>query len=162
MPTPTYEPIATVTATGGTSILIMSSIPQSFTDLVLIVNGNNNVDDEFRLRFNNDAGLNYRVLFVYGSSGGVSSSEYVGTNYAQIGGIYSTGTRTGQVMANIFSYSNGNINKVVSSIASSGNYIQFRTNTWRSTAVITQIDAFLAGGTFTNPTTFTLYGIKAA
>jgi len=162
MPTPTYEPITTVTATGGSSILVMSSIPQTYTDLVLAVNGDNTVDDEFRLRFNSDDGSNYRVLFLYASSGGVSSAEYASTNYAQLGGIFTPGTATGSNMINIFSYSNTTINKTVVNTSNSGNYTQFRTNTWKSTAAITRIDAYLAGGTFTNPTTFSLYGIKAA
>lgn len=163
MPTATYEPIATVTATGGSSILVMSSIPQTYTDLVLAVNGDSDVDDEFRLRFNSDSGSNYRVLFLYGSSSGISSSEYTATNYAQLGGIYTSGTGTGSNMLYIFSYANTSVSKTVVSTANSGNYIQFRNNTWRSTAAITQIDCFLAGGgVFTNPTTLTLYGIKAA
>lgn len=162
MPTATYEPIATVTATGGSSILVMSSIPQTYTDLVLIVNGNTSNDDEFRLRFNSDSGNNYRVLFMYGNGSAVTSTEYVGTNYAQMGGIYTTGTRTGSNIINIFSYSNTNMNKTVVSTANSGNYTQFRTNTWRSTSAITQIDAYVANGTFTNPTTLTLYGILKA
>lgn len=162
MPTATYEPIATVTATGGSSILVMSSIPQTYTDLVLIVNGNTSVDDEFRLRFNSDSGNNYRVLFMYGNGSSVAATEYAGTNYAQMGGIYTTGTRTGSNIINIFSYSNTNMNKTVVSTANSGNYTQFRTNTWRSTSAITQIDAYVANGTFTNPTTLTLYGILKA
>jgi hypothetical protein len=161
MPTATYEPITTVTATGSSSILVMSSIPQTYTDLVLAVNGDNDVDDEFQLRFNGDSGSNYRVIFLYASSGGVSSAQYASTNYAQLGGLFTTGTATGSNMINIFSYSNTTINKTVVSTANSGNYAQFRTNTWQSTSAITRIDCFLAGGTFTNPTTFSLYGIKA-
>jgi hypothetical protein len=163
MPTPTYEPVATVTATSGGSILVMDSIPQTYTDLVLVVNGNTTNDDEFRLRFNNDSGSNYRVLFMYGSSSGVSSAEYASTTFAQMGGIYSSGTRTGSNIINIFGYSNTNFNKTVVSTANSGNYIQFRTNVWRSTSAITRIDVFIAGGgTFVDPTTLTLYGIKRA
>lgn len=162
MPTATYEPIATVTATSGSSILVMDSIPQTYTDLVLIVNGNTSVDDEFRLRFNSDAGSSYRVLFVYGNGSTVTQAQYTSTDYAQMGGIYATGTRTGSNIINIFSYSNTTMNKTVVSTANSGNYIQFRNNTWRSTSAITRIDAYVAGGTFTNPTTLTLYGIKAA
>ena len=162
MPTATYEPIATVTATGGSSILVMSSIPQTYTDLVLIVNGNTSVDDEFRLRFNSDSGNNYRVLFMYGNGSSIAATEYVGTNYAQMGGLYATGTRTGSNIINIFSYSNTNMNKTVVNTANSGNYTQFRTNTWRSTSAITQIDAYVSGGTFTNPTTLSLYGILKA
>lgn len=161
MPT-TYEPIATVTATSGSSILVMDSIPQTYTDLVLIVNGNTSVDDEFRLRFNSDAGSSYRVLFVYGNGSTVTAAQYASTDYAQMGGIYATGTRTGSNIINIFGYSNTTMNKTVVSTANSGNYIQFRNNTWRSTSAITRIDAYVAGGTFTNPTTLTLYGIKAA
>ena len=163
MPTPTYEPITTVTATGGNSILVMSSIPATYTDLILAVNGNNSADDEFQLRFNSDSGSNYRVLFLYGEGTAPTAAEYISTTYAQMGGIYSTGTRTGSNFINIGSYSNTNVHKTVVSIANSGNYIQFRTNTWRSTSAINRIDAFLASGsTFTNPTTFSLYGIKAA
>jgi|688.fasta_scaffold464673_2 hypothetical protein len=163
MPTPTYEPITTVTATGGNSILVMSSIPQTYTDLVLTVNGNNGNDDEFQLRFNSDSGSNYRVLFMYGDGSTVSAAEYTSTTFAQMGGIYSTGTRTGSNLINIGNYSNTNVHKNVVSIANSGNYLQFRNNTWRNTNAINRIDAFLASGsTFTNPTTFSLYGIKAA
>lgn len=80
-----------------------------------------------------------------------------------MGGLYTTGTRTGSNIINIFSYSNTTMNKTVVSTANSGSYIQFRNNTWRSTSAITRIDAFTAGSNvFVNPTTLTLYGIKAA
>lgn len=162
MPTPTYEPITTVTATSGTSILVMDSIPQTYTDLILAVNGNIDADDEFRLRFNSDSGSNYRVLFLYGGGTTVSSDHYTSTTYAQMGGLYTTGTRTGSQFINIMSYSNTSVNKNVISVALSGNYNQFRNNTWRSTSAITRIDAYAATGSFTNPTTFSLYGILKA
>lgn len=162
MPTPTYDPITTVTATSVNNLLIMNNIPQTYTDLILVINGNTTTDDEIQLRYNSDNGSNYTLLFLYGSNSGTSSQEYANTTYAQLGGIYTTGTRTGSNTINIAQYRNTNVFKTGIGVANSGNYIQFRTNIWRSTSAITRIDAFSSSGSFTVGTTFSLYGILQA
>jgi len=157
----TYEPIASATAAGGnTSQLVMSSIPSTYTDLILIINGNQSIDDETRLRFNGDSGTNYSCTGMYGAgSGSGSPIRYTSTDYVQLGGIY-TLSGVGTNIIQIMNYANTNIFKTVLNKANSGNYVQTRVNLWRSTSAINSITAF-GSTTWTVGTTFTLYGIKA-
>ena len=63
-----YHPIATTTVSSATSSITFSSIPQTYTDLVLIAyaKDSNGYTD---LRVNNDSTSIYSRNFLYGDSG---------------------------------------------------------------------------------------------
>jgi hypothetical protein len=67
MPTNTYVALATATATGSQSTITFTSIPQTYTDLVLVCSGNT-VNLATALLFNNDNGANYSRTAVRGYS----------------------------------------------------------------------------------------------
>lgn len=161
----TYTPIAIQTLNVDTAIITFSSLPQNYTDLVLVINGNTNGDDEVRLRFNNDSGNNYSEVGMYGNGTSPAVTKYTNTNYVQLGGIY-TSSGTGTNIIEIMSYANLSTYKTVLARANSGNYVQARVATWRgsnglSTEAINRIDAYSASGTFSSGTTFTIYGISS-
>lgn len=160
---PTYEPITVVTASGSSSSqLVMSSIPSTYTNLVLVINsGQATADGFYSVRFNGDTGSNYSNTQIVGNGSTVTTNR--NTSQTQ-GYIHSTaeGSLADTVIVNIPNYQNTNVFK---SILSRGNSVSYRVVTsislWRSTAAITSITV-LGGSNILSGSTFTLYGIAAA
>ena len=158
----TYEPIATTTASGSVSSITFSSISGNYTDLVIIVNGSTaGSDNTLIVRFNSDTGGNYSYVAIDGD--GTTTSSYVESNTSEPqAGSMSTGNTTSII--NIMNYSNTTTYKTY---IGRGNVPASRVRgfigLWRSTSAITSVTIFNnAASNFTNTTTFTLYGIKAA
>ena len=158
----TYEPIATTTASGSVSSITFSSISGSYTDLVVIVNGANaNSDNSLCVRFNSDTGGNYSDTAIDGNGTSATSFRESNTSEPQAG---SMGTSISTSIINVMNYSNTTTYK---SYVARGNNPASRVRgfvgLWRNTAAITSITIFNnAASNYTNTTTFTLYGIKAA
>ena len=57
----TYTPIASITLGAATSSVTFSSIPQTYTDLIVIFNGRTDGDENTNLQFNSDTTNNYSV-----------------------------------------------------------------------------------------------------
>jgi hypothetical protein len=74
----TYEPIASQTLGSAVSSVTFSSIPQNYTDLILVVNYGISANNfGARIRFNGDTGSNYSDSFIYGTgSSALSSTRY--------------------------------------------------------------------------------------
>jgi hypothetical protein len=165
----TYEPISSTTISGtSTSTITFSSIPQTYTDLELViqVRENSTSDGNTFINFNSDTGTNYSLTQLYGS-GSSGSSNRVSSQTKT--GFYGNASQTdasttyGLSKAYILNYSNSTTYK---SIYSQGNFTNIevvaRMHLWRSTAAITRIDLTLATGNYANGSVVTLYGIKAA
>lgn len=162
MATTTYEPIATQTAGGSTSTITFSSVPQTFTDLMLVINGSSVNDVDWRFRMGNgsiDSGSNYSGTYLYGT--GSSAPSYRESNVTGIGtgGAYNG---IGTSIIQIQNYSNTNTNKTVLARTGSNNYTQVRVGLWRSTVAVNIIQISPDSGNFVSGSTFTLYGIANA
>ena len=164
----TYEPIATTTLGSAAATVTFSSIPQNYTDLVLVGVGYNASGDFYSpiMRFNSDSSGNYSRTRLFGDGSSAGSGRFTNQNDCVFSG---TGWRTsstsiGDATAHIMNYSNSTTYKTVltrSSLAESSVYTDV--NLWRNTNAITQIQLLVAAsGTFASGSTFTLYGIKAA
>ena len=69
----TYTAIATQTASGSTTALTFSSIPQTYTDLVIVcLLTAGNTGDAY-LRYNSDTGTNYSDTALRGNGSAASS-----------------------------------------------------------------------------------------
>lgn len=167
----TYEPIATTTLTSATATVTFSSIPSTYTDLVLVCEGYMATSDGavIYMQLNSDTGSNYSNTYVGGNGTSASSgrssnvtSAYLTSNLI---GWDTTSTERGLVIAQIMNYANTTTNKTILSrpnlAAASFPGSAAVVNLWRSTAAITTV-AVSSGGTFAASSTFTLYGIKAA
>lgn len=166
----TYEPIASMTLSATTSIPVFTSIPQTFTDLVLVASGQAAVtgDDFAVMYFNNDGASNYNVTQLYTTNGTSAASSRSGSTT----GIFSiplnaasSGTY-GIASVHIMNYSNTTTFK---SVISRDDTLRSGLNTgigaglWRSTAAITSIYLRTINGYgWAAGSTLTLYGIKAA
>ena len=156
----TYEPIATTTASGSVSSITFSSISGSYTDLVLIFDGKTSTASEWGLRFNSDSGNNYSSTWVAGSSGVAQSSRYSNTNFATLSYIRTDKTMS---IAHIQNYSNTTTYKTVLARTSETGGVWGLVSLWRNTSAINEITVVNTGSyNFSNISTITLYGIKAA
>lgn len=163
----TYEPIASVTLSSTASSYTFSSIPNTYTDLVLHINGLMNSSAGIQIRVNGDTGTNYGRTYMAGASslgagsGRDSNDTWIGLSYW---GATSGNRITGKI--NFMQYSNTAMNKtmIIRQDNPEGNGGNTDTisqiGVWRSTAAITSIT--ILSGTFGIGSTFTLHGIKAA
>ena len=158
----TYEPIATATGTGSAGNITFSSIPSTYTDLVLVANIFTTTNANEILRVNNDTGSNYSVTSLYGT--GTSALSYRGSNNTAVifqNEVFSSSTISALTVFNFINYANTTTYKTVISRSSQANRAaEAQVNLWRNTAAITSIT--IVGTTFTTDAVFTLYGIKAA
>jgi hypothetical protein len=158
----TYEPIATTSASGSAMSITFSSIPSTYTDLVIIVNGKITTGlSALAYEFNGEtSAANYSYTRLQGNGSSASSSR-VSADQA-IGFIAETASMD---IINIMNYANTNTyktsisraNSMYSSDGRTGSYVSL----WRSTAAINSV-TIKCGVNFNSGTTFTLYGIKAA
>ena len=168
----TYEPIARSIITSPTASVTISSIPQTYTDLVLIASANGSRDSlggDIRCQLNSDTGSNYSYTMIQGTGSSPWNERASNQTYANLAnniGIPGSVNYT-PTFINFMNYSNNTTNKTILTRHSgvvSGN-VQSRVTLWRSTAAINTIYLWNEAGAaynFNPGTTFTLYGIKAA
>lgn len=165
MPT-TYKAIATVTVgSGGASSIDFTSIPATYTDLVLKFSLRNasGSNRQVRFKFNGTtSNMTYRLL--YGDGSGAASENSTG-----IFAYSNDGSNTANTFGNgeiyIPNYA-GSTNKSVSSDSVEENnatqaYSGLAANLWSDTSAITSISIIVnGGGNILQYSTATLYGIK--
>ncbi len=171
----TYTQIASTTiGTATSSSVVFSSIPSTYTDLVMVITGNNTATGYgWGLQYNSDTAANYSWTMIEGSGSSATSSRGGGA-----------GT-TGQSI--YFAYNQGISNSLSNAIISIQNYSNTTTyktglirqnnpssttfpglsavvGMWRNTAAINSITLMVpgAGTTIASGTTLSLYGITAA
>lgn len=160
----TYERIASTTLGSAVSTTSFTSIPATYTDLILVANYIATVLDQgVRVRYNSDTTTNYSYRNMVGYSGGTLTQQGSNTNHTRIAAVTSTNSPN-LVYTNFIDYANTTTYKShISRGNAVGNQDDVETfcGTWRSTAAISSIEIFLNSGNFTIGATFTLYGIKA-
>jgi len=166
MPTATYEKIEAITASGSSSSITFSTIPATYTDLVMVaaVSTASSTGNP-RLRFNGDTGSNYSVTTLYGSGSAAGSTRGSSeTSVLLIATTFMNTTHDMNLIIQVQNYSNTTTNKTLlarANKASAG--VDQSVGLWRNTAAITSMTIFSASGAnFSTASTFTLYGIKAA
>jgi hypothetical protein len=166
----TYEAIATQTLGSAAASVTFSSIPGTYTDLVLICQpASTTSSDNVGLRFNGDTGNNYSSTCLSGDGSSASSSRTTNFSYINVANIIgTTGTLGGMTtISHIMNYSNSTTNKTVINRTSQNgatfNGVEAIVGLWRNTAAITSIVVRQTGSpNFITGSTFTLYGITAA
>lgn len=168
----TYEAISTVTTTGTPATIDFTSIPQTYTDLVLVfINTGVAGIVGVRTRFNNDSSAIYDKRYLYGQNSSASSAEQ--TNATYYNAIASGLHEYAESWINIFNYSNTNtFTTILSRLTGTGDAgsswstrdtrTWYDTGRWRSTAAVTSINLSPESGNFAVGTIVTLFGIKKA
>jgi hypothetical protein len=157
----TYEPIATTTISGtSTNSYTFSSIPSTYTDLVLVVSGSTVSTNGVLSQVNGDTGTNYSATFLYGD--GSSAASIRNSNEVSLSTGYFD-TSNSNMIIHYMNYKNTTTYKTVLSRSNaSGSFLGARASLWRNTAAITSIKIFGSGTNLGDATTLTLYGIAAA
>ena len=168
----TYTLIEAKTLTTTAASITFTSIPQTYTDLVLKLSCRStstagaDIYANLKIQFNSDTGNNYNGFLVFGNNTSAGSGNYT----SQAG--------------NLFSYANGNVTTantfsngelyipnytsssqktysvdcVVENNAAAG-FTEFAAEKWPNTSAITTIDVVSLYGLHTADSTFYLYGI---
>ena len=71
----TYTPIYTTTLASAAASYTFSSIPSTYTDLVIAATGLTTAGTTLAMRFNGDTATNYSDTYLLGNAGAASSSR---------------------------------------------------------------------------------------
>jgi len=157
----TYSTIATTTFGSAASSYTFSSIPQTYTDIVLVANLLPASSARVRFRVDGDSGSNYSYTVLTGNGTTATSGRYSSTEIDLFWANLPSGWSN--YICNFQNYSNTTTFKT---ILSRGNSTAIETlanvGLWRSTSAIDSIEIFSSAGNFASGSTFTLYGISAA
>lgn len=165
MPAATYEAIKTYTAASNISTFTWNSIPNTYTDLVIIAYLKNTTGNNYEcyVRFNNNSSGNY---YTYTFVQNYNSALQVGRN-ATINEIRQFKTSAARFSAhemNIMQYKNTNVYKHTQGRSGdvSMNSVINGYGQWRDLSAITDITLVMeAGADIATGSRFDLYGIKA-
>lgn len=163
----TYTPIATTTLSTAASTVTLSSIPQTYTDLVIVSQPISTSSEAIvYIQFNSIGGTSYSSTYVYGSGSAASSGRRSSSGLGVIAeNAYATSTAGNTIfITNIFNYANTTTYKTY---LSRGNRVDSQgaeamVGLCRDTAAITSVGFAIGGTTFAAGSRFTIYGIKAA
>ena len=159
----TYQAISTTTLTSAQSSYAFSSIPSTYTDLVLITQhtcatGSNN---QLVLRPNSDSSALYSRTLLTGDGTSASSARYPGEDGVYVSYVGNNTDLT--ISTNYFlNYSNTTTYKSVLTRSNAANIPRAEVTLWRSTSAISSLLVLPYSGTFATGSTFTLYGISSA
>ena len=161
----TYEVIQSYTSTGSTAIFDFTSVPSTYTDLMLVYNGTfvSGSNGGIRLRFNNDSGSNYDYVRIYAAQSGGTPASDNSTNNTFIDIAYMIAGSVETFQCNIGDYKNTTNKKtIVSHFASPNNDgTMQQAGTWRNTDAINRV-TLDSSYSHVNGSMATLYGIKRA
>ena len=160
----TYTPIAIQTLGSATASITFSSIPSTYTDLILISSAQTTTNqDALRAQFNSDTATNYSMTQIYASTAAASNRQTSVTGARMLNGAPNSGSEFCIAINHIMNYSNSTTYKSIISRTTSSYISSAFVSLWRSTAAITSIVLYPeSGGNIFAGSTFTLYGIKAA
>lgn len=165
----TYNIIATTTLSTTANTVTFSSIPSTYTDLVLIAvySRSGGTGQYAYVRLNGDSASNYSFNHMTGNSSTTFGGRLNNATAATLG-PYGSNTSTTQnaevAIMDIIDYSNTSYLKTVLYQSGAANKVsEAGANLWRNTNAITSLTINIdAPATFQSGNTFTLYGIKAA
>jgi hypothetical protein len=165
----TYTPIATQTLGSAAASVTFSSIPQGYTDLVIVVGSATfSANSSFYMQYNGDTSTNYSSTRLSGNGSAASSSRTTSVNGAQIGAADGQSSSVMQTcIVQLQNYSNATTFKTaIARWNRSDAEVAATVSLWRSTAAITSIEIYggFANGTknsnMQSGTTISLYGIQ--
>ena len=156
MSTPARAPLATVTLGSSASSVTFSSIPATYRDLVVVIEGGSSGTVVQLIYFNNDTGANYSSVRMFGN-GSTAGSEAVSS--PRIGNSYSSSTLT---KVQIMDYSATDKHKTyLARNDRAASIVIAEAGRWANTSAITSVKVQPTTGTYNSGTTVNLYGVIA-
>ena len=166
----TFTPIATTTLGSNAAYYDFTSIPNTYTDLVLVsvaASASASTDVTFNVGNGSvDTGANYSITWLYatGSAAGSSRASNTSIGYFDNYGGTSTTLGNNNAIVQFMNYSNTTTYKTI--LSRSNNAVQGGVdavvNLWRSTSAINVIRVKGQTSNLLTGTTLTLYGIASA
>lgn len=159
----TYEPIASQTLGSAAATITFSSIPQNYTDLILVGNPIVSASLDYKWFVNGDSssGL-YSQTRLLGNGSSASSARTTGANYLYLDATAPASGSSQNFIMNFQNYANGAVFKtVLVRYNDSATETAARVNLWRNTNPITSITISTDSSTFAIGSTFTIYGVSA-
>jgi hypothetical protein len=160
----TYTPIASITLGATASSVTFSSIPQTYTDLVLVCNGGVTSGSLNYLVKVNSSATGYSRTTLGGdgsatfSARQTSQSQMTLNDYGYLDTTFGT-----NLIGHFMNYSNTTTHKtVISRSNNAANGTGLVANLWQNTAAISTMEVYVASSTFLSGSTFNLYGILGA
>ena len=163
----TYESIATTTLGSATATVTFSSIPATYTDLIVVLGiaGLSAVETP-KMYFNGDTSALYTTTWISGHN----TTAYSGRTTSQTSfygiGAYNSGNSSGvsSIVIQVPNYSNTTTYKSMLARNNSTDLsVDATVGLYRSTSAVSSISFIVHGGnTYSTGTVFSLYGIKAA
>ena len=172
MANPTFTLIASNTVgSGGASSVTFSSIPATYTDLVVKVSSRTDrtayPQDNLRMQINGDSGSNYSFRNIYGNGSSAASTNGSSITYVELYQTDDNGATTNTFGSHdiyIPNYTSSNYKSISSDGVAEQNGTQAWTELtaalWNSTAAINSLTFFGAFGNFVQYSDFTLYGVN--
>lgn len=162
--TGTYTLIGSATADGTSLSVTFSSIPATYTDLVIVCAITAGNTGDAYLRFNGDTGSNYSDTVLRGNGSVASSVRDSGAAGMDIGPVsLIADSEIGVVVVNVMDYANTATYKTsLIRFSEATNNLSALVGMWRNTAAINSIIFSSRGGNWGTGSTFKLYGIEAA
>jgi len=159
----TYTPIATTTLGSSQATVTFSSIPSTYTDIVLICSAREtSASGGIEVKINSDTGSNYSYTQLYGTGSTAASNRTTNETYLGLLGAQVGTNAIGSIIVNFMNYANTTTYKTAISRGNNNDYVTTRVHLWRSTSAINRFDLTSQGTSFASGSTFTLYGIAAA
>lgn len=161
------QPIYTQTASGSSSTIVFNNIPQTFTDLKLVISARLTDAGNFGsmyLRFNGNSSALYSTTYAMGYggvySGRSSNAGAIETFYSSASGATANTYSSNEIY--LPNYTSSNFKQVNIDSVQENNHASESVNTldaglFRSTSAVTSLT--IISGVFTSASTFTLYGI---
>jgi hypothetical protein len=160
----TYTPIATQVLSSTAASVTFASIPQGYTDLILVMNGGHNSGLGYGInaQFNNDTGSNYSSTAIRGNGSVADSFRYTSQTAVTLG-IAGLNNLNNATIIQLQNYSNTGTNKTMLSRNGGGTYATWAVaGLWRNTSAINSITLFPEVASWLAGTTFNLYGIASS
>jgi hypothetical protein len=158
----TYTPIATQTLGSAAGSVTFSSIPQGYTDLVVVCVPKGSASGSMRMQFNADTGSNYSSTQLSANTGAGTAVSARFSNVSDIRiGYYQSGMSTTDFLPCIIqlqNYSNGTTFKTA--LGRSAQQSVATVGLWRNTNAVSTITLFEDGGNIQSGSTFSIYGIQ--
>ena len=163
MPTNTYVALDKVTVGTATPSVTFSSIPQTYTDLVVVCNsGLDTSSQDLSVRINNDSSALYSYTVIAGNGTSAYSARGTGLNKGYLDNTGANTTLTGTWLLNFMNYANTTTFKTyLSRYSDAGKAADVTVGLYRSTSAITSLVIAGTSGNLLAGSTFSLYGIAA-
>lgn len=167
----TYQRIGQVVLGANTNTVTFSSIPQTYTDLVVDISGksagNTNFGDIANVYLNNSGTPITNIFTKVGSSTTIfATNSTIGLPYVEFYAAGTSNTNWGNAKVQIFNYTNagGSVGCIASHAASTNNnpFIAYGAF-WSTQPGVNRLDFyFTSGNPWITGSTFRLYGILRA